>query len=71
MLNKKNAYKIKECLFTGFEKMKSGEDPGIYCCDRYWAKIQPYKKFFVFTEKLGFQKITYSDIVNRINYNFD
>jgi hypothetical protein len=71
ILNKKNAYKIKECLYTGFEKMKLGEDPGIYCCDRYWAKLQPNKKFFVFTDKLGFQKITYSDIVNRINYNFD
>jgi hypothetical protein len=71
ILNKKNAHKIEECLKTGFEKMKLGEDPNIYCCDRYWAKLQTNKKFFVFADKLGFQKITYSDIVNRINYNFD
>ncbi len=71
ILNKKNAHKIEECLKTGFEQMKEGKDPSIYCCDRYWAKLQKDKKFFVFRDKLGFQKITYSDIVNKINYNFD
>lgn len=71
ILNKKNANRVEECLKTGYEQMKEGKDPGIYCCDRYWAKLQKDKKFFVFQDKLGFQKITHSDIVNRINYNFD
>lgn len=71
LLNKKTANKILDCLKVGFEMMKKGGDPSIYCCDRYWAKLQNEKQFFVFQDKLGFQKITYSDIVNRINYNFD
>ena len=71
IINKKNGHKIEDCLKTGFEMMKEGKDPSIYCCDRYWAKLQSNNKFYVFRDKLGFQKITYSDIVNKINYNFD
>jgi hypothetical protein len=70
-LRKETAHKVHACLRTGVEQMKQGQNPGIYCCDRYWAILQPNKKFFVFGDKLGYQRITYSDIVARTNYNFD
>jgi hypothetical protein len=62
---------VHNCLRLGYEAMKVGGDPGIYCCDRYWAKLQPAGRFFVFRDKVGYQRIMHSDIVNRINYNFD
>jgi GR25 family glycosyltransferase involved in LPS biosynthesis len=71
ILNLENANKIQECLNTGFIEMLKGGSPFIYCCDRYWKKIQKDNKMYVLTEKCAYQHVSHSDIVNNINYAFD
>jgi hypothetical protein len=51
--------------------MQKGGQPSTYCCDRYWAKLQSEPGFYVFADKLGYQRITHSDITGKVNYNFD
>ena len=70
-LNKETAPLIKECLQIGVDKMKQGETPNIYCCDRVWAALQHRNQMFVFKKKLAFQTITHSSITDKINYAFD
>jgi hypothetical protein len=71
MLQKSTANIIRDCQYEGVEAMKRGETPGIYCCDRYWAKFNPENKMLCFKRKLGFQYVTHSDIVNHANIHFD
>jgi hypothetical protein len=71
LLNSKTAIKIQECFQTGITEMKRGQPSVVYCCDRYWTKLQVEPGFFVFADKLGYQRITHSDITNKVNYNFD
>lgn len=71
LLNATTAIKIQECFQTGITEMKRGQPSVVYCCDRYWAKLQQDPGFFVFADKLGYQRITHSDITNKVNYNFD
>lgn len=70
-LRSDTAHEVENCLRVGVEQMKKGETPNIYCCDRYWAILQPRNKMFLFKKKIAFQTITYSSIVSRINYCFD
>lgn len=65
------AGKIQECLATGVEQMRRGQSTSVYCCDRYWARLQSAAGFYVFADKLGYQRITHSDITGKINYHFD
>lgn len=71
ILNSNTVDKIKECLNTGFIEMIKGGSPNIYCCDRYWKKIQKDNKMYVLTEKCAYQHVSHSDIINNINYTFD
>jgi len=71
ILNINTVNKIQECLNTGYEQMLKGGNPSIYCCDRYWKKIQKDNKMYVLTEKCAYQHVSYSDIINNINYTFD
>jgi len=71
LLNSKTATTIQECFQIGVDEMKKGQPSTVYCCDRYWAKLQTNPGFFVFADKLGYQRITHSDITNNVNYNFD
>jgi hypothetical protein len=71
LLQKSTAHIIRDCQYEGVEAMKRGEDPGIYCCDRYWAKYNSDGKMLCFKRKLGFQYVTHSDIVNNANIHFD
>ena len=70
-LSHDTAADVHKYLRIGYEQMKIGGDPNIYYCDRYWAKLQPAGRFFVFRDKVGYQRIMHSDILNRTNYNFD
>lgn len=70
-LNREGVPLIEECLQIGVDKMKEGETPNIYCCDRYWARLQSRNQMFVFKKKLAFQTITHSSIIDKINYAFD
>jgi len=71
LLNSKTAKKIQECFAFGIQKMVEGCPSSTYCCDRYWAKLQSEPGFYVFADKLGYQRITHSDITGKVNYNFD
>lgn len=71
LLQKSTAHIIRDCQYDGVEAMKRGESPGIYCCDRYWAKFNQDNKMLCFKRKLGFQYVTHSDIVNHANIHFD
>lgn len=71
LLNSTTIQRVQECLHTGFYQMLAGGNTGVYCCDRYWAKLQKDGKMFVMTNKLAYQRITHSDIVNGVNYHFD
>ena len=71
LLNSKTAKKIQECFATGITEMQKGGSPSTYCCDRYWAKLQSEPGFYVFADKLGYQRITHSDITKVVNFNFD
>ena len=71
LLNNATIRRVQECLHTGFYQMLAGGNTGVYCCDRYWAKLQRDGKMFVMTNKLAYQRITHSDIVNGVNYHFD
>ena len=71
LLTSKTATTIQECFQTGVDEMKKKQPSTVYCCDRYWAKLQSEPGFYVFADKLGYQRITYSDITGNVNYNFD
>jgi hypothetical protein len=71
LLNSKTAKKIQESFATGITEMRNGHSPTVFCCDRYWAKLQSEPGFYVFADKLGYQRITHSDITGKVNYNFD
>jgi GR25 family glycosyltransferase involved in LPS biosynthesis len=71
LLNASTANKIQECLATGVQKMVEGASTSIYCCDRYWAKLQSEPGFYLFADKLGYQRIMHSDITGKVNYHFD
>ena len=71
LLNADTASKVQECLATGVQKMVEGGSTSIYCCDRYWAKLQSEPGFYLFADKLGYQRIMHSDITGKVNYHFD
>jgi len=71
ILKKSTVKHIMECQIEGVECMKRGGAPVKYCCDRYWCKYCAHNTMVCFKRKLGFQYVTHSDIVNRINIHFD
>lgn len=62
---------VIECFQEGYDKMLETRDYNTYVCDRYWAKLQKNSRFYLFNKKMGYQRLTYSDIQKRVNYNFD
>ena len=71
ILNKKTANKVLKILKFGLENILSSNNPGVYCCDRIWSKIQKDDKFYTFRKKIGFQRPNYSNITNVANCHFD
>lgn len=71
ILQKRNAIKINQCFYEGFVKMKETGDYVKYVCDRYWAKLQNDNKFFVFNQKMGYQRANYSNINGTVICNYD
>lgn len=45
-----------------YESGKSDVLQGPYCVDQYWKRLQPQSNWFVFSPKLGLQRVSYSDI---------
>lgn len=54
--------KILNVVEEGYTKLIETGDSNMYCIDRYWSRIQKDNRFFVFKEKMGFQKGNYSSI---------
>lgn len=71
LLNLSTVEKVRICFQEGYDKMLQTRDYNKYVCDRYWAKLQANRKFFMFRQKFGYQRLTYSDIQKKVNYNFD
>lgn len=63
--------KIQNTIEYGFGKLVETGNSEAYCIDRYWANIQKDEKFFVFRNKMGFQKGNYSSIRSTFTCHFD
>jgi len=57
---------ILQCFQEGYDRMLLTRDYNTYVCDRYWAKLQPQNKFFLFDNKLGYQRCSYSSITKTV-----
>ena len=63
---------VLECFRLGYDKMKETGDTTTYVCDRFWARLQPRGKMFVFKEKFGYQRCGFSSILNKTSgFNLD
>lgn len=71
LLQRDTCEPVYECFKEGYETMLKTGDYHTYVCDRYWAKLQTRNRFFVFKEKMGFQRGNYSSINNRFTCHFD
>ena len=71
MINKSSAPKVLKYFSDGLEKIIETGDFTTYVCDRYWSELQKDNKFFVFKNKLGFQRPSYSATTGNINMNLD
>lgn len=70
ILNSSTVQKILDVLEEGNQKLLATNDAS-YCCDRYWQKLQNDGKFFVFNDKFGYQRPTYSSITKSATCHFD
>jgi hypothetical protein len=68
LLNKKTVKMVYDTILEGYYHLLEGKDPTFYCIDRYWCKLN---KKYIFKNKLGFQKISVSNITGIINSNLD
>ena len=72
LLKRETCGAILQCFQEGYEGMLRTGDYNTYVCDRYWAKLQPQNKFFLFDDKLGYQRCSYSSITKKVaGLNFD
>jgi len=71
LLCRENAPKIHAVLDEGLRRMRETGDYSTYCCDRYWAKIQCHGKFLLLRNKIGFQRVVYSNITGCNNLFLD
>jgi hypothetical protein len=71
LLCKETAAKVHGVLEEGLRKMRETGDYVTYCCDRYWAKIQCDGKFLLLRNKIGFQRVVYSNITGCNNLYLD
>jgi len=70
-LSKPRAADVFQLIKEGYEKMEQTGDTNTFCIDRYWHRLAAANRLFVFREKIGFQRATYSNIQGRVTYNLD
>jgi len=68
LLNKKTVQLVFDTILEGYYHLLEGNDPSVYCIDRYWCKLN---NKYIFKNKLCFQKISISNITGIINSNLD
>jgi hypothetical protein len=71
ILNNKTAKKVLDVLEEGNMKLLETGNDITYCCDRYWSKIQKDNKVFIFKNKFGYQRPSYSSITQNTACYFD
>lgn len=69
LVSRASAPEVLRVVEEGLGLMKAGQGRGVV--DRYWACLQPRNKFFVFREKMGYQRCGYSNIKNTVTSFFD
>jgi hypothetical protein len=70
-LSKPRAAAVFQVMKEGYDLMVKTGDTNTYCIDRYWYKLVHAHRMFLFREKIGFQRATYSNIQGRVTYNLD
>ena len=66
LLKRDTCSEVLQCFEEGYAGMLSTRKYTTYVCDRYWAKLQPQNKFFLFDNKLGYQRCSYSSITKTV-----
>jgi GR25 family glycosyltransferase involved in LPS biosynthesis len=70
-VSRNGAVELLDCFEEALRLLQENRDPRKYAIDRYWAILQDGKKFLVFTDKLGFQAPSFSNIDGRYTAFFD
>jgi hypothetical protein len=68
LLNKKNVKVVYDVVMEGYNSLMKGGNHFIFCIDRYWCRLD---KKYIFKKKLGFQKISVSNITGKLNSHLD
>lgn len=69
LLHRDSAPEVLQVMEEGLRLLERGDRRGTI--DRYWAKLQPRERFFLFKTKLGYQRCGYSDIKGAVTTFFD
>jgi len=67
-LKKETVDNVIEVANDGLVKMIETPNNHIFCIDRYWSKLT---KLFFFKKKLVFQRPSFSNLTQQINFNLD
>lgn len=65
-----SCYMLNKSIYSDLERVWSDYLQS-EACDRSWSRLQDEYNFFIFANKLAFQRITRSNITNEINNNLD
>ena len=71
LLNSKTLKKVHDCVKEGYDKLMRTGDSNAYCIDRYWAKLQPDNKTFIFRHKMCYQRPNYSNLKRAVSAHLD
>jgi hypothetical protein len=71
ILNKSRADKVLNIIKEGNDLLLETGNHRVYANDRYWAKIQDDNKMFIFNNKFGYQRPSYSSITQKFSCHFD
>jgi len=71
LLNSKTLKKVHDCVKEGYDQLMRTGDSNAYCIDRYWAKLQPDNKTFIFRHKMCYQRPNYSNLKRAVSAHLD
>ena len=71
ILNKSTVNKVLNVIKEGNDLLLQTGNHRIYANDRYWEKIQGDNKMFIFNNKFGYQRPSYSSITQKFSCHFD
>ena len=71
LLSKNGQEKVLLIWKNALQNLIETGNHGLYACDRSWSILQSQNKFFLFTNKIGFQSITYSNNTHHLTLNLD